>query len=252
MFENLTFALSCLSPNEAERAELAGLYAVTDARWHQKMDRARAVVTVRDGELLVAAGVVHDSIIAPTSAMDALELGSMAVRPDYRRMGIRQHVASMRLEFALHAGGTPITIIDSANPASWAYYERSELWERERTFEQDGQTKFIYRATDAARDWAAGLPQPEPAVQDVVLVALPAEDSLAPVSLQPALEQPVRAQPAPSLAMELGAELGQLPSLVPTLHIGPEAEEADQHFPRLSMEAPDNDWLGTTSVDPAF
>lgn len=248
MFENLTFALSRLSPNEAERAELAGLYAVTDARWHQKMDRARAVVTVRDGELLVAAGVVHDSILAPTGAMDALELGSMAVRPDYRRMGIRQHVASMRLEFALHAGGTPITIIDSANPASWAYYERSELWERERTFEQDGQTKFIYRATDAARDWAAGLPQFVPAGQEAVLVALPAQDSPAPVSLQSALEQAAQAQPAPSPVMELG----QLPSLVPTLHIGPEAEDADQHFPMLGIEAPDNDWLGTASVDPAF
>lgn len=252
MFENLTFALSRLSPNEAQRAELAGLYTLVDDRWHQKMDRARAIVTVRDGALLVAAGVVHDSIIAPTSAMDALELGSMAVRPDYRRMGIRQHVAALRLEFALQAGGTPITIIDSANPASWAYYERSELWERERTFEQDGQTKFIYRATDAARDWAAGLPQSVPAAPDIALVELPAADSPTPVSLRSALEQPVQAQSAPSLAMELGAELGQLPSLVPTLHIGPEAEDADPQFPGLGVEAPENDWLGTTSIDPAY
>lgn len=241
MFENLTFTLSCLSPNEAERAELATLYTVVDERWQQKMDRARALVTVRDGQLLVAAGLVHDSIIAPTSAMDALELGSMAVRPDYRRMGIRQHVTSLRLEFALNAGGTPITIINAANPASWAYYERSELWERERSFEQDGQTKFIYRATQLAPLWAQQLPQ---ASQDSIEVVMPQPAPALPVAseLEAALEH----------AIDLPVELGQLAANVPMIHIGPDAEDSHLGFPSLGLPAEDLGFFGNNTVDPAF
>ncbi|WP_313812063.1 GNAT family N-acetyltransferase [Glutamicibacter sp.] len=241
MFENLTFSLSCLSPNAVERAELASLYSEVDERWQQKMDRARAVVTVRDGELLVAAGVVHDSILAPTSAMDALELGSMAVRPDYRRMGIRQHVTSLRLEFALKAGGTPITIINSANPASWAYYERSELWERERSFEQDEQTKFIYRATESARDWAASLPQASQDAIKVVAAAEPMPSTVPTIELETSLEQ----------VLELPAELSAVAALVPAILIGP---EADDHDPLFEMHGADseNDWFGTAAADPAF
>ncbi|MFJ2620906.1 GNAT family N-acetyltransferase [Glutamicibacter sp. NPDC087344] len=251
MFEYLTFALSRLSPNEAERAELASLYPAIDARWQQKMDRAKALVTVRDGQLLIAAGLVHDSIIAPTSAMDALELGSMAVRPDYRRMGIRERVASMRLKFALDTGGTPITIIDSANPASWAYYERSELWERERTFEQDGQTKFIYRATDAARAWAAENTGELVAAPQRALVAHPFGEDHETVSLQPSLEPAGQPHAPALLSLELGVELGQRPASMPMLQIGPEAPEADPQFPLLGTETAENDWLGS-SVDPAF
>lgn len=109
------------------------------------MDRALLVVTVRDAGALVAAGIVHDSVVAPTELMDAVELGCMVVDPRYRRMGIRQRVAEMRLAHALDAGRTAITVIHAANPASWAFYERSELWALEREYEFDGQSMFIYQ-----------------------------------------------------------------------------------------------------------
>ncbi|MFD1377471.1 GNAT family N-acetyltransferase [Micrococcus antarcticus] len=170
MFENLNFSLSSLCVQPAQRAELATLYPLVDQRWNQKFDRLSLLVTVRDQGILVAAGLVHDSIIAPTSSMNAVELGCMAVRPDYRRLGIRQHATSLRLAHALRSGKTPISVIDSQNPASWAFYERSELWQRERSFEHDGQLKFIYRATEAAWQWAAQLPQ---ASEDHVAIHLP-------------------------------------------------------------------------------
>lgn len=159
MFENLNFSLSPLSLGSAQLAELALLYPVVDQRWQQKFDRLVLLITVRDQGTLIAAGLVHDSILAPTEVMDAVELGCMAVRPEYRRRGIRQHVTKLRLEFAVRSGKTPIIVIDAQNPASWAFYERSELWERERSFEQDGRLKFIYRATQAARGWVDSLPQ---------------------------------------------------------------------------------------------
>jgi len=170
VFENLNFSLSSLCVQPAQRAELATLYPLVDQRWNQKFDRLSLLVTVRDQGTLVAAGLVHDSIIAPTSSMNAVELGCMAVRPDYRRLGIRQHATSLRLAHALRSGKTPISVIDSQNPASWAFYERSELWQRERSFEHDGQLKFIYRATEAAWQWAAQLPQ---ASEDHVAIHLP-------------------------------------------------------------------------------
>lgn len=158
MLPFLDYALSAMPPTAAEREELARLYPRVDARWHQKMDRALLVVTVRDAGALVAAGIVHDSVVAPTELMDAVELGCMVVAPRYRRMGIRQRVAEMRLAHALDAGRTAITVIHAANPASWAFYERSELWALEREYEFDGQGMFIYQATAAARDWANSLP----------------------------------------------------------------------------------------------
>ena len=181
MFENLNFSLSSLCVQPAQRDELATLYTVVDQRWHQKFDRLSLLVTVRDQGTLVAAGLVHDSIVAPTSSMNAVELGCMAVRADYRRLGIRQHVTSLRLAHALRSGKTPISVIDSQNPASWAFYERSELWQRERSFEHEGRLKFIYRATEAAWQWAADLPQ---ASADQVAIQLPGA-----------------AQPVPSLAL---------------------------------------------------
>lgn len=147
----LRYILSTSTPRGAARTELEALYPQIDDRWNQKIDRARCVVTVYDAQLLVAAGVVHDAVIAPTSSMGAVELGCMVVRPEYRRQGIRQKVTELRLEFALSAGRTPITVIDSANPSSWAAYERSELWERERSFEVEGHTKYLYRALGSAR-----------------------------------------------------------------------------------------------------
>lgn len=182
MFSNLHFALSSVSPIGAERAELAALYPVADERWNQKFDRLRCLVTVRDAGQLVAAGIVHDSVLAPTSAMDALELGSMVVRSDYRRLGIRQHVTSLRLEYALRAEGTPITVIHASNPASWAYYERSENWERERSYDFNGATMFLYRATEQAKLWAAQLPAPGPFDTARQLLLSPASEPLAPVN----------------------------------------------------------------------
>jgi GNAT superfamily N-acetyltransferase len=188
VFENLNFSLSSLCVQPAQRAELASLYTVVDQRWNQKFDRLSLLVTVRDQGTLVAAGLVHDSIVAPTSSMNAVELGCMAVRADYRRLGIRQHVTSLRLAHALRAGRTPISVIDSQNPASWAFYERSELWERERSFEHEGQLKFIYRATEAAWQWAAQLPQ---ASEDQVAIRLSqAPAPSAPFTLAPALAYP--------------------------------------------------------------
>lgn len=166
MLPHLSYALSFAPPSDTERRELAGLYPHADARWHQKMDRASVVVTVRDGELLVAAGIVHDSIIAPTELMDAVELGCMAVDPRYRRLGIRQHVAALRLEHALRAGGNAITVIEAANPASWAFYERSELWALEREYDFDGQRKFIYQTTELAHEWLRGLPRAAALLRD--------------------------------------------------------------------------------------
>ncbi|WP_404289272.1 GNAT family N-acetyltransferase [Glutamicibacter arilaitensis] len=159
MHPTLRYALSSTAPSGAARTELATLYPEIDDRWNQKIERARCVVTVRASGVLVAAGLVHDSVLAPTSSMGALELGCMAVRPEYRRQGIRQQVTDLRLEFVVRAGCIPITVIDSANPSSWAAYERSELWERERAFELDGRTKYIYRATALASDWLPHLPQ---------------------------------------------------------------------------------------------
>lgn len=246
MFENLNFTLSCLSPNEAERTELATLYPSVDDRWHQKMDRTRLLVTVRDAQLLVAAGMVHDSILAPTSAMDALELGSMAVRSDYRRLGIRQHVTSLRLEFALKSGGTAITIINSANPASWAHYERSELWERERSFEQDGQHKYIYRATERAWKWATHLPR---ASEDQIQAAAPTTSASR--TNEPALvEQALEFGGAPR--REVRTELGlKAQSTLPALRIGPDAEPGEPHLAGADAHAFGSAWFETSFGDPA-
>lgn len=159
MLPHLCYALSFAPPTAGERLELARLYPVADARWHQKMDRASVVVTVRDAGQLIAAGIVHDSIVAPTELMDAVELGCMSVDPRYRRMGIRQHVTSLRLEHALRTAANPITVIYSGNPASWAFYERSELWVLEREYESEQRRLFIYQTTSQARQWVQQLPQ---------------------------------------------------------------------------------------------
>jgi GNAT superfamily N-acetyltransferase len=151
----LRYALSTSTPLGAARSELESLYPVIDDRWNQKIDRARCIVSVYDSHLLIAAGIVHDSVIAPTSVMGALELGCMSVRPEYRRRGIRQQVTELRLDFVLKTGCTPITVIDSANPGSWAAYERSDVWERERSFDYQGQTKYIYRAVPALTEHPA-------------------------------------------------------------------------------------------------
>lgn len=195
MFENLNFSLSPLCVLPEQREELAQLYPVIDQRWHQKFDRLSLLVTVRDGDALVAAGLVHDSIVAPTDSMNAVELGCMAVRPEYRRLGIRQHVTSLRLEHAVRSGKTPIIVIDAQNPASWAFYERSEMWERERSFEQDGRLKFIYRATQASWDWVEKLPQ---ASEDRVEISTPAATLPAPCFAMAPATQPTLGIQLPS------------------------------------------------------
>ncbi|PRB68563.1 GNAT family N-acetyltransferase [Arthrobacter sp. MYb213] len=161
MHSFLRYALSTSIPFGAARSELESLYPVIDDRWNQKIDRARYIVSVYDSHLLIAAGIVHDSVIAPTSVMGALELGCMSVRPEYRRRGIRQQITELRLDFVLKTGCTPITVIDSANPGSWAAYERSEVWERERSFEHQGQIKYIYRAVPALAERTAATPDYE-------------------------------------------------------------------------------------------
>lgn len=161
MHSFLRYALSTSTPLGAARSELESLYPVIDDRWNQKIDRARYIVSVYDSHLLVAAGIVHDSVIAPTSVMGALELGCMSVRPEYRRRGIRQQVTELRLDFVLKTGCTPITVIDSANPSSWAAYEHSDVWERERSFEFQGQTKYIYRAVPALTKLTGTTPAQE-------------------------------------------------------------------------------------------
>lgn len=166
MLPQLCYALSFLPPTDAERREMAHLYPQVNARWNQKMDRASVVVTVRDAGLLIAAGIVHDSIVAPTELMDAVELGCMSVDPRYRRMGIRQHVTSLRLEHALRAGANPITVIYAGNPASWAFYERSDLWSLEREYEYDQQRLFIYQTTPLAKQWVHQLPHAAEVSQD--------------------------------------------------------------------------------------
>lgn len=158
MLPQLCYALSFLPPTDAERREMAHLYPQANSRWHQKMDRASVVVTVRDAGVLVAAGIVHDSIAAPTELMDAVELGCMSVDPRYRRLGIRQHVTSLRLEHALRLGANPMTVIYAGNPASWAFYERSQLWSLERDYGSDQRRLFIYQSTELARRWVQQLP----------------------------------------------------------------------------------------------
>lgn len=155
MHSFLRYSLSTSTPLGAARSELESLYPVIDDRWNQKIDRARYIVSVYDSHLLIAAGIVHDSVIAPTSVMGALELGCMSVRPEYRRRGIRQQITKLRLDFVLRTGSTPITVIDSTNPGSWAAYERSEVWERERSFEYQGQVKYIYRGVPALTELTA-------------------------------------------------------------------------------------------------
>lgn len=83
----------------------------------------------------------------------------MSVRPEYRHRGIRQQITELRLDFVPKTGRTPITVIDSANPGSWAAYERSEAWERERSFEHQGQIKYIYRAVPGLTQRPAITPE---------------------------------------------------------------------------------------------
>lgn len=192
MLPHLSYALSFLPPTDAERAEMAHLYPHTDARWHQKMDRARVVVTVRDAAQLVAVGIVHDSIVAPTELMDAVELGCMIVDPRYRRMGIRQHVTSLRLEHALRMNANPITVIYAGNPASWAFYERSQLWMLEREYEFNEQRLFIYQSTDVAREWVRQLPHAAELAQDPRKAGL-----LEPIRAQFAHVQPPKLEATP-------------------------------------------------------
>lgn len=205
MFENLNFSLSPLCVLPEQREELAQLYPVIDQRWHQKFDRLSLLVTVRDRGTLVAAGLVHDSIVAPTDSMNAVELGCMAVRPEYRRLGIRQHVTSLRLEHAVRSGKTPIIVIDAQNPASWAFYERSELWERERSFKQEGRLKFIYRATQAAWEWVENLPQASEDCLDIstALPSIPASCYATAPATQPML----------GMQLPFGGQVSALPML---------------------------------------
>jgi GNAT superfamily N-acetyltransferase len=131
---NIEYSLSYSAPTGIERDALSALALNPDARWHERMDHALFVVTALHEGIRVGLGIVHNSVTAPTQAPRPMELGGMFVHPAYRRLGIRQHMAESRLTYALSMGGTPITVIDNRNQASWGYYERSSRWAREREY----------------------------------------------------------------------------------------------------------------------
>lgn len=131
MLPNIEYSLSYSVPQGIERDALSALTLTPDARWHERMDHAQFIVTALHEGTRVGVGIVHTAVTAPTLVDRPMELGAMFVHPAYRRLGIRQHMASARLTYALSMGGTPITVIDNRNEASWSYYERSEKWTRE-------------------------------------------------------------------------------------------------------------------------
>ncbi|MET0977509.1 MAG: GNAT family N-acetyltransferase [Paeniglutamicibacter terrestris] len=134
MLPNIEYSLSYAAPTGIERDALSALALNPDARWHERMDHAQFVVTAMHEGTRVGLGIVHTSVTAPSEVPRPMELGGMFVHPAYRRLGIRQYMAETRLTYALSMGGTPITVIDNRNAASWSYYERSARWAIEREY----------------------------------------------------------------------------------------------------------------------
>ena len=172
MLPTIEYSLSYAPPMGAERDALSALCHTPDARWHERMDHAEFVVTALHEGTRVGVGIVHTSVTAPTEVERPLELGGMFVHPAYRRLGIRQHMADARLTYALSMGGTPITVIDNRNEASWSYYERSAKWtpEREYTGWFTGLPMTIWVATESS--WyrtRMGMDPLVPAQPNVVL-----------------------------------------------------------------------------------
>jgi len=168
----IEYSLSYSAPTGAERDALSALTLNPDARWHERMDQARFVVTALHEGTRVGVGIVHTSVTAPTMVPSPMELGGMFVHPAYRRLGIRQYMAEARLTYALSMGGTPITVIDNRNQASWGYYERSARWtpEREYTGYVTGLPMTIWVSTESS--WyrtAMGLNPLVPAQPNTVL-----------------------------------------------------------------------------------
>ncbi|WP_411733327.1 GNAT family N-acetyltransferase [Paeniglutamicibacter sp.] len=152
MLPNIEYSLSYSAPTGIERDALSALALNPDARWHERMDHALFVVTALHEGTRVGLGIVHNAVTAPTEAPRPMELGGMFVHPAYRRLGIRQYMAEARLTYALSMGGTPITVIDNRNHASWGYYERSPRWtpEREYTGYFTGLPMTIWVSTESS------------------------------------------------------------------------------------------------------
>lgn len=152
MLPNIEYSLSYSAPAGIERDALSALALNPDARWHERMDHALFVVTARHEGTRVGVGIVHDSVTAPTRSPRPMELGGMFVHPAYRRLGIRQYMAESRLTYALSMGGTPVTVIDNRNRASWGYYQRSPRWtpEREYTGYVTGLPMTIWVSTESS------------------------------------------------------------------------------------------------------
>ena len=100
MLPIIEYSLSYSAPVGFERDALSALTLNPDARWHERMDHARFVVTALHEGTRVGVGIVHDSVTAPTQVPRPMELGGMFVHPAYRRLGIRQYMAEARLTYA--------------------------------------------------------------------------------------------------------------------------------------------------------
>lgn len=148
----IDYALSYAPPTAAEREALSLLTPDAGPRWHQKLDHALLTVTALHAGTPVGLGVLHLSVTAPTGVDSPVELGAMYVHPAYRRLGIRERMAASRLTYALSTGGTPITVIDNRNEASWRHFERSPQWavEKEYIGWYTGLPMTIWVATESA------------------------------------------------------------------------------------------------------
>jgi len=148
----IDYALSYAPPTPAGREALSLLTPDAGPRWHQKLDHALLTVTALHAGTPVGLGVLHVSVTVPTGVDSPVELGAMYVHPAYRRLGIRERIVASRLTYALSTGGTPITVIDNRNVASWRHFERSPQWamEKEYTGWFTGLPMTIWVATESA------------------------------------------------------------------------------------------------------
>lgn len=176
MLPAIEYSLSFSAPSSGEREALSSLTPSPDARWHEKLDAAKLVVTALHEGTRVGVGIVHTSVTAPTLVDSPVELGAMFVHPAYRRLGIREQIADTRLTYALSMGGTPITVIDNRNDSSWRHFARSGQWavEQEYTGYFTGLPMTIWVATESA--WhrtRSGLSSLVPAQPGIVLPDAP-------------------------------------------------------------------------------
>ncbi|MFB0835329.1 GNAT family N-acetyltransferase [Arthrobacter halodurans] len=245
MLPIIDFALSYAPPSPEERASLSLLSACPDDRWHQKLDHTLFSVTALHQGTRVGFGIVHTSVTAPTAVDRPLELGAMFVHPAYRRLGIREHIAEARLTYALSSGGTPITVIDNRNDASWRYYERSPQWavEREYTGYFTGLPMTIWVSSESAwfRD-SRGLAGMAAAPASGTLLpeaGLPLDTGLSPHGGIPLVEPAVGATAGapPAAAPAPSTSSAPLTSSAPSTSSGPFAAPAPSRRRRRARPA---------------